>query len=220
MNINEQFRHLDIGLPDHIARKKAFGDFEGAMEMIDGELTAGKGSEAYRACLRVQRELIRRLPEDYPFTLAEAVAFAQKSIPDFSEEEMLRLEKAGRIDWIYIQGVPHYFNRFLENLCETDHAYAVRAGVAEEDGDPDNFARRHELFEAMKEKGSIAHRIRCKASVQIREEHFEKGKRSWPICPSRRNARSSPRFALSASSRRTAFWTRSTRPSAPSPGKR
>lgn len=177
MNINEQFRYLNIGLPDRILRKKLYGAFDDAVEMIDQELRSGKGSEAYQACLQVQRELIRRLPEDYPYTLEEAVDFARRSIQDFTAEELIQLEKEGRVDWIYRDGVPRYFNRFLENLCETDHAYAVRAGVVEEDGDPDNFARRHALFEAMREKGSIAHRIRCKASVRIKDDHFQPGKR-------------------------------------------
>ena len=55
MRVNEQFQYLNIGLPDRIARKKTFGDFEGAVRMIDDELAAGKGSPGYQACLRVQR---------------------------------------------------------------------------------------------------------------------------------------------------------------------
>ena len=95
MRVNEQFKYLNIGLPDRIARKKTFGDFQGAVRMIDDELAAGKGSPAYQACLRVQRELILRLARDYPYTFEEAVAFAQKSVPDFTPQEMEELERTG-----------------------------------------------------------------------------------------------------------------------------
>lgn len=175
MTINEQFQYLNIGLPDRIMRRKTFGDFDGAIELIDAELAAGKGSDEYQACLRVQKEMISRLGRDYPFTFEQAVAFAQKSIPDFTTEEFLALEKAGRIDWIYIDGVPHCFNRFLENLCETDKSYAVRAGVVDEGGDCDNFARRHELFDTLKKDGTIAHRIHIKATMKMHDDVFKPG---------------------------------------------
>lgn len=175
MRVNEQFRYLNIGLPDRIARRKNFGDFEGAVCMIDEELAAGKGSPGYQACLRVQRELILRLARDYPYTFEEAVAFAQKSVPDFTAREMAELEHAGRVDWIYIRGVPHYFNRFLENLFETDHSYLRRAGIMPSGGDPDNFARRYALLEAQREKGSVAHRIRVKATLQMHDDVFYPG---------------------------------------------
>lgn len=177
MRVNEQFKYLNIGLPDRIARKKTFGDFQGAVRMIDDELAAGKGSPAYQACLRVQRELILRLARDYPYTFEEAVAFAQKSVPDFTPQEMEELERTGRVDWIYINGVPHYFNRFLENLFETDHSYLKRAGILPQGGDPDNFARRHALFEEQREKGSVAHRIRVKATLRMNDDVFHPGVR-------------------------------------------
>ena len=35
MNINDTLQYLNIGLPDDIARRKAWGDFEGAIRLID-----------------------------------------------------------------------------------------------------------------------------------------------------------------------------------------
>ena len=62
MNVNEQFKYLNIGLPDRILRKKIYGDFPEAIRMIDKLMESGKGTEAFRACLNVQREMISRLP--------------------------------------------------------------------------------------------------------------------------------------------------------------
>ncbi len=176
MNVNDQFQYLNIGLPDHIQRLKTFGDFPEAVRRIDRLLSSGGGSEGFRACLRVQREIILRLPEDYPYTFEEAVSFGRTQAPDFTAQELRKLEEQGRIDWIYINGVPHYFNRFFENLCETDPAYAARAGAAEA-GDFSVFAQRHELFAKLRKNGTIAHRIRCRASVRIKDEYFHPGER-------------------------------------------
>ena len=38
MDINESLRYLNIGLPEDILRKKMYGDFEGAIRMIDRRL--------------------------------------------------------------------------------------------------------------------------------------------------------------------------------------
>lgn len=177
MNVNEQFSYLNIGLPDDILRRKIYGDFPEAIRMIDRRLSDGKGSEGFRACLRVQREMISRLGNDYPYTFDEAVAFAQTQAADFTADEMRDLIEQGRIDWIYIDGVPHYFNRFFENLCETDNAYAVRAGLVDMNGDMNNFVRRGELFEKLKSQGTMAHRITVRASVRIHDDVFTPGEK-------------------------------------------
>ena len=177
MNTNEQFQYLGIGLPDRIARRKAYGDFDGAIRLIDQILAEGKGSEGFRACLNVQREQIVRLPLDYPFTFDEAVAFAQQQAPDFTADELRALEEAGRIDWIYINGVPHYFNRFFENLCEVDKTYAVRAGLADMNGDNDGIEYRLERMAVMKERGGYSQHLRIKARVRIKDEAFRPGER-------------------------------------------
>ncbi len=175
MNVNEQFKYLNIGLPDRILRKKNYGDFEDAMGMIDVLLDSGKGTEGFRACLRVQREIMARLPEDYPYTFDEAVELAQSYIPDFTAEELKGLEKEGRIDWIYIDGVPHYFSAFFANLCETDDSYAARAGKVKPRGDNGNFDYRHEILGKLKENGELVNRIKIRASVRIHDDEFKAG---------------------------------------------
>ena len=85
MNQNHHFRYLDIGLPDAIRRKKEFGDFAGAIRLIDLELEKAHIPAAMRSSLTVQREMMRRLPMDYPLTKAEALELAQREIPDFTE---------------------------------------------------------------------------------------------------------------------------------------
>lgn len=126
MNINDSFRYLHIGLPNDVLRRKLHGDFEGAVAAIDRHLASPTTPEALKRCLTVQREMILRLPLDYPYTKEEALALVREHIPDFTEAEFDALEDQWKIDWIYDHGVPHYFDRFFETLCKTNAAFAAR----------------------------------------------------------------------------------------------
>ena len=74
MNSNDNLRFLNVGLPDDIARRKAWGDFEGAIRLIDRRLAQDNIPDALRACLTAEREIMRRIPADYPLTRADALA--------------------------------------------------------------------------------------------------------------------------------------------------
>lgn len=179
MYINDNFKYLSIGLSDDILRRKIYGDFEGAIRLLDMKLASGNIPEPFKKCLRVQREIMLRLPEDYTLTRKDALDIVHKHIPDFTEEEFAELEDEGRIGWIYIKGEPHYFNRFFETLCKTDAVFAKRAGINK--SELETFINGEPLKEysmrVMREKGKMTNKIRCRASVRIKDEYFEKGKK-------------------------------------------
>lgn len=181
MGINDYFRYLNIGLPEDIRRRKYAGDLTGAIAAIDRRLEEAGTPEALRKSLTVQREILRRLPLDYPLTRQEALDLARARIPDFSEAEFDRLEEERRIDWIYLDGVKHYFNRWFDSLCVTDAGIARRAGIRPVGADGhDNGTQ---VLAQMREKGGAAMRIRCRASVQLKEETFQKGTRVRAYLP-------------------------------------
>lgn len=169
MNLNRNFKYLHMGLPDDILRRKWFGDFQGAIQLIDQRLKLENQPELLGNSLIVQREIILRLPENYPYTKAQAIAKVQNHISDFTETEFDERELNGEIEWIYIQGVPHYFDRFYENMIKTDAAFAARAIVEHQEDPLDQVA------EKMRQKGSISNRICVRASVQIKDEYFKPG---------------------------------------------
>lgn len=104
MNSNDNLRFLNVGLPDDIARRKAWGDFEGAIRLIDRRLAQDNIPDALRACLTAEREIMRRIPADYPLTRADALAEVRAHIPDFTEAEFDDRMDAGKIGWLYIGG--------------------------------------------------------------------------------------------------------------------
>lgn len=176
MNENHKFEYLHLGLSDDILRRKWYGDFKGALELIDRKLKLENLSQAMRNNLIVQREIILRLPESYPYTKNEAIAKVQNHILDFTEEEFLEREMNGEIDWIYIEGIPHYFDRFYETLIKTDLEFAKRAGIKNLLSHGSN---KENLLDyasrIMREKGSISNRIKIRASIRIKDEYFQPG---------------------------------------------
>ncbi|WP_312942392.1 transglutaminase domain-containing protein [Oscillibacter sp.] len=170
-------------------RLKYFGDFAEADRVAMRYLNASNTPEPLKRCLLAQREMMARLPADYPLTREQAIALAQSAAPDFTAEEFDALTQAGRIDWIYIQGVPHYFDRFFDALCKTDAAYAARAGASQRGADGSNAAREggesrlDRVARRMAEKGEASARIRCRASLRLKEKTFQKGERVRAYLP-------------------------------------
>ncbi len=181
MNINDNFEFLNIGLPEDILRRKTWGDFEGAVRLIDKRLGQNIPA-ALRACLTVEREMILRLAADYPFDEEAALAKIRKAIPDFTAEEFSEMVDDNKIDWIYVNGKPHFFLRFYQTLIKTNAAFAARAGVVDrgrvdgEDSGAQEESRLDRAARLMRENGKLANRIRIRAGVRIKDEAFEKGK--------------------------------------------
>lgn len=180
MHINDTFRYLNMGLPEDILRRKMYGDFEGAVRLIDRRLVQDTLPEELRFCLTAQREMMLRMPEDYPYTKREALEVIREHIPNFTEEEFDGRVDAGRIGWIYLDGEMRFFDRFFSSMCKSEPAFAQRAGVnlpgVESAGRGSaGEARLNRSAEIMREKGEISNRIRIRASVRVKDEVFEPG---------------------------------------------
>ena len=172
MNKNDSFRYLHMGVPEKVMRKKLAGDFAGATVEIDRLLAEQEMPEAMRLCLETNKEMIKRLPSDSPYSREEAIALGKNAVPDFTEEEFDQLEQKNKVGWIYVNGEKRYFDRYFESLCKTDPGMAKRAGL---DGKPRNENYFRDAVQEMEEKGFSKRRFYCKASVQLKEEGFEKG---------------------------------------------
>lgn len=180
MNENHRFRNLQMGLPENISRYKISGDFESAMKSIDFIVRKGDLNQQLIDSLLVHKEIMRRLPHEYPFSKEEALALLQKHIPDFTVEEFDENVLQGKIDWIYVQGQPHYFARFFESLMKTDVDFASRVktedypktGIDQSGNTQDVFLH---VKREMLEKGRYSKRISIRAAVRIKDEFYRKG---------------------------------------------
>lgn len=187
--INDNFKYLNVGLPEDIARLKAWGDIDEAVRLIDLRMK-GDIPTALSACFTVEREMMLRLGDDYPYSFDEAMALVHESIPDFSKEEFMTLRDAGRIDWIYLKGEPRYFLRFFSTLLKTDPAIKARAVKGDgamsqgEDTDEDEEKKKRggeslldRCMHKMQREGHFAVENTIKAGVRVNDASFVPGKK-------------------------------------------
>lgn len=189
-DLNECFKSLNVGLPDEIERLKQAGYYQEAIEKIDALLAedwtqtqnhpAGtapqsgnptpQGPDALQDALTVQREILRRLPEQYCWPRAQALARVQSMIRDFTEAEFDALDRAGCMDWRFVEGEKRYMRRFAETLVYT------HAGLAARRIDPpvevDSRLRRRMLHDKMAQNGSASADITLQTSIGMSDEAF------------------------------------------------
>jgi len=174
MNIHDTIAFQSIGLPEDILQRKLWGDFDGAIRLIDRRLAETNIPKALRHSLIFHREIILRTPEQFPYSREEALAIIREKIADYTEEEFDEALDARRIRWHYVKGKIHVTNSFFSTLCKADPALAKRAGVY----NPANRTDVNPLdivISEMKAEGAQTRRIRIRASVKVKDEVFKPG---------------------------------------------
>ena len=180
MNINEVFKYQNYGLPEDIQRKKEFGDFNGAIKLIDKRLQEKATPDTLRNTLLVHREMMLQLPEEFPYSRSEALVIIREKIPEFTEKEFDDYVDERRIRWIYVNGEMRFFNRFFSSLCKAAPGFAQRAGVklpgveSAVSGSQED-SRLDISMKKMKQNGSMTNRIRIRATVKLKDEFFYPG---------------------------------------------
>lgn len=170
--------YLSVPLPEDVVKLKNFGDFAGAEKLID-YLLATEIPDALRKRLEIEKDVIRIVGiNEYPFDFAEANKMMKETFKDYQEQELTTLKESGLVDWLYIEGTPHFQRRFLMNLIKTQADYAARL-IVKEDDEVDRL-RRHELtqnVQIMKEKGFRKAKIQLKSSIQVKKEYERSGEK-------------------------------------------
>ena len=188
---NEAVRSLNVGLPDDIARLKAAGYYQEAIARIDRLLAedwtktqnqpvqpAGPlpenptpcGVDAMRDALLAQREILRRLPLDYTVPEAQALELLQSLVRGFTPEEFRALDRAGAMDWRFVEGEKRYQARFAETLLATHADLAARKLTP--DAPNNKNEERHRLHEKMEREGSASADITLRTSIRMSDEAF------------------------------------------------
>jgi len=134
--------------------------------------------DALREALTVQKEIMRRLPGEYCWTEAEAIARMQERVKDFTAEEFKKLDWEGRMDWRFVEGEKRYQARFAETLLATHADLAARKLTP--DAPNNKNEERHRLHEKMEWEGSASADITLRTSIRMSDEAFaaalEKGR--------------------------------------------
>lgn len=169
MNIKQCVDSLSMPLPEDILKRKWAGDLEGAVKAIDMRLELPM-PEMLRARLVCEKERIRRLPTQYPWTKEQALAKLQELVPGITEEEFDQWEMSGRIDFIYVRGEKRYFVRFHKSIIkypELMEKAGITVSPVNDWLDP--------MIREIKEKGSLSRRITLETALYVDEEYFVPG---------------------------------------------
>ncbi len=180
MNINQSLPYLQYGMPEDILRRKIYGDYAGAIRLIDQRLADSATPEPLRHSLQWQKMICQLLPTEFPYSKKEALAIIQDKIPQFTEAEFEELVDTRRIRWIYVNGEMRFFNRFFASLCKAVPGFAQRAhvilpGVESALSGSSGDSRLDTSMKKMKTQGSASTRIRIRATVKLKDAYFTPG---------------------------------------------
>lgn len=180
MNSNDTLQYMRFPIPEDILRRKMHGDYEGAIRLIDRRLQDDTVPEPLRCSLQIQKKICRELPGEFPYSREEAMRIIRNDIPDFTEAEFEELMDQRKIRWIYVNGEERYFHLFYDSLTKAVPEFSRR--VQQQTGSLESLAAtkdaaafRDATIEKMKKNGSMTVRIRVRASVKLKDEHFTPG---------------------------------------------
>ena len=166
-------KYLLCPLPEDIAKLKWSGDFARAKRVIDKRIAKGVPT-ALEKRLLLEKDILDRMPVQYPFSYEQALEELKKAFADFQEEELEQLWEEDAAEWIFIEGKPYFKDDIVANLVKTRPALAKRVNnpsfLTDKEG---NFSLLDETIAKMKKNGSLAYRIHVKNSLKVAPE-FEK----------------------------------------------
>lgn len=176
----DEKRNLDCltaPLPEDIEKLKWRGDFDRALKVIDLRLEKDI-PRMLKDRLRLEKDILERMPLQYPYSWEAAVSLASKQIEGMSEDEMEALRDEDAIEWLYVNGVLRVKDDFLENLIKT--RAPIRARVKDKallvDGEREG-ALRDETIRRMKEEGGLSYYYKIKSTLRIKKEAVRPGER-------------------------------------------
>lgn len=175
---------LNIELPEDILKKKWFGDFKGAKNLIDIRLKS-EIPTALRKKLELEKMVLSTLEKEYTIAFEDAFRMVKEVIHDFTKEEFLKYQEESKIDWIYVNGEVRYFRRFLSTLLKVNKELEERAEKFQLKQGKGEFKKEsiehlekqalREVIRSLKEKKELTYHFKLRASVKIKEEAFKQG---------------------------------------------
>lgn len=171
---------MKIPLPEDVLKLKNFGDYDGALKMIQ-YFYSKDIPMALRKRLEIEEEIIRVIGRDeYPFTCEDALKIMHANIKDFKDEELEELRGIGAVDWIYIDGKVHYQRRFFETLIKVRPAYAARV-ISPNQEEIQISERKDAVLNGniayMKAYGGRTVRTRIRETIQAKKDFEEVGRK-------------------------------------------
>ena len=170
MTRDEMVRSLSVPLPDAVRRLRDGGNLAGAARAADALLADENLPQMMRARLMVEKERMRRLPEQFPDSRETALAKLRARIPDLKDAEFQEMEDRNLFHWMMLDGEKRYFVRNTALILRRPE-YAARAGnplTAESPFlDP--------MIREIREKGILRKKYTVDVAVRMDADAFQPG---------------------------------------------
>lgn len=158
---------LYVPLPEDIQKLKWYGDFDRAIKVINMRLKK-EIPAVLKTRLELEKEILKRMPLQYPYSYEEALQLMKKAIRDFKEDELEELRDEDAAEWIYVNGQIRFKDDFLANLVKT------RKYLADRVNDPEmtrmklaNFELLDMVIGKMKDNKSLEYYFRIRTTLRI-----------------------------------------------------
>lgn len=170
-------QYLAVPLPEDLQKLKGFGDFARMERVIDLKLKKDGLPEALKQRLLLEKEIIRLMPGEYPYTAEEALSQLRERLGAFEMEELEQLRDLDAVEWAYINGEVRFKNNFLSNLVKTRKAYAARQ-LDKHDPDEEEHRRLYDAIAEMRKNGTLSMRFHVRAQMNF---FPRKGREGQPV---------------------------------------
>ncbi len=178
----EDLRTLALELPDEILKYRQSGDLQSAREAI-GRWMKRPVSADLKKRMELELLFLEDYLEQFPYTKSQVIGLMSELLPDFCAEDLDRIDRDGRAEWIIIDGEKHYIHNIVRNIAGNDKEIIARI---RENG-TDEGRRRIPQEEPAKllarankdiiENGGAKWRFHMRTSVRLEDELFRPGMR-------------------------------------------
>ncbi len=168
----KELESLAMELPEEIQQYKLAGALDEAKESVGRWLKKPIG-EVLKTRLRYEQYILEELPREFPYTETEILELFQEKIPDFSVEDLKKLEQENLAEWIFLNGEKHYIHNLLRNVCDKDDDIRERAGLMERITEDKRLLLAK--VNKIREKKEVTETIRLRTSIRLKDEVFRPG---------------------------------------------
>ncbi|MEE0966150.1 MAG: transglutaminase-like domain-containing protein [Bacilli bacterium] len=163
-------KYFEIPLPEDILKEKWSGHFKECIQLIDKRLEKDI-PESLKKRLLLEKEVIERLPSQYPYTKDEVLEKFKKYIPTFTMKDIDELIELNQLEWIYIYGVKHFHELCFENILKTRRDITgMIQDVDKRNHELQPKTELNEMMKKMKENHGIKYHIHLKETIKIKKE--------------------------------------------------
>nr|WP_312576903.1 transglutaminase-like domain-containing protein [Sedimentibacter sp.] len=168
--------YLNVNLPEDVLKLKWNGDFDSAIKLIDLRLNK-EIPLAMRKRLEIEKDIIRVIRREYPYSFEKALEIMQENVKDFTRDELVELQEESAADWILIDGKVCFNESFYGSLVKTRPDIVKR--LKKNDAAEMNDEKEQLLIDNvknMKANGGVSCFIHLRTSIKIKEEYADIGK--------------------------------------------